>query len=71
MNFITFSYHNTNISKHFNLTGHDDLKHFRFFIFIKKCDDKNIRRNYENQVLNIFKNMKKYLIYDIGDLERR
>jgi hypothetical protein len=58
------------VSKHFNLIGHNYLHHFRFFIFIKNCDDKSIRRNYENQVLNIFKNMKKNLINDSEDLNR-
>ena len=69
-NFVPFSYHNTNVSKHFNLIGHNYLHHFRFFIFIKNCDDKSIRRNYENQLLNIFKNMKKNLINDSEDLNR-
>jgi hypothetical protein len=70
-NFFPFSTFNTSVSKHFNLRGHDYLQHFKFFILIKNCEDKNIRRNYENQFIKIFNNLHKILLNDKEDLNRK
>ena len=68
---ILFLNQNTNVSKHFNLKGHNYLQHLKFFIVIKNCDDKNIRRNYENQFIKIFFNMNRYLLNNEDDLNRK
>jgi hypothetical protein len=70
-NFSPFSPSNTNISKHFNLLGHNYLQHLKFFILIKNCDDKTIRRNYENQFIRIFENWNLSLLNDREDLNRK
>jgi hypothetical protein len=57
-----------NVSFHFNLRGHNYLKDFSFFVFIKDCDDNDIRINLEYQLILIFKNLNMHLLNDEDDL---
>ena len=60
-----------NISFHFNLRGHNFLEDFSFFVFLKDCDDNDIRVNLETQLILIFKNLNMNLLNDEQDLVLR
>jgi len=58
----------TNVSSHFNMYGHKFPRDFSFFIFIKDCDDLNLRLSYEKQLIHVFNNLSKKLMNDEKDL---
>lgn len=56
--------HNTSISIHFNLDGHNYLRDFRFFIIKKNLEDLNNRLQMEAFLINLFKRLDLKVIND-------
>lgn len=52
----------TEISKHFNLNNHNIDSHFRFAILRNSVIDKYVRRNYEADIIHIFKTFNLHVL---------